>query len=405
MGNTACEVSVSLVGRAAAVYQAYRRGRVVVSRLLDSGVPTDSTVAWPALRLKYMLDDLAPRLTWTAVDGFMERKMVGDAARLEPGATRRERRRRARRRVEQDWRLTPCATMAHAHPAVQEHLFAALRGGRVVPLGGFRGFAGPEAVLVAAAGGVAQVRVDAVIFCTSYTHDWSLMPAIEMDGACGLPASAATDASDSDAGPGPAGPTGPGPEPEPARDRPARLPRLYQFIFPPRHAASAAVLSYMAPQESVWCVAELAAMAVAQIWAAETARAFGPAAMDAAYHAWWLRQWAREPSMRPGYIRARAFYRFLHRMAGTGLYDGGLARPLRLCWADARLFRALARGPVSAHAWRPCRLHRRREFSAFGSGPRRADLACPQFDSYQAFKQALRDDNPKERELDTVSEA
>ncbi|PHH63149.1 hypothetical protein CDD81_6200 [Ophiocordyceps australis] len=386
MGNTACEVSLSLAERAARVLQAYRRGRITVSRFLDNGIPTDCTVSWPLLRLKYLLDHGVGWLSMPLVDRLMVRKMVSDAARSQPACdaagkrlSRRERLRRAEHKVKGEWRLTPCPSMAHEHPAVQEHFTAALASGDIVPVRGFKAFVGGKRVLLDDG---SVVEVDAIVFCTGYRHDFGIMPELEMDGATNTTPlrtmSQLQNLAPDDAGAEP------------------HLPRLYQMMFPPRHASSVAFISWMAPQENVWCVSELASLALAQIWSAETARlqaATPPpatptstrslwrskqqakhhqprthrapsllpplaemnAAVDA-YHAWWRREWRREPSVRPGLVRAHTFYRFLHGAAGTGLYerlDHGLSgRGLRLRWEDPELYRWLAKGPINSHAWR-----------------------------------------------------
>ncbi|PHH71166.1 hypothetical protein CDD82_6709 [Ophiocordyceps australis] len=384
MGNTACEVSLSLSERACTVLQAYRRGRITVSRFLDNGAPTDSTISWPMLRLKYLLDHAVPWLSVPLVDRFMVDKMVSDAARSQPDCdsagkrlSRRERLRRAKVKVKDEWRLTPCASMAHEHPAVQEHFTAALAAGDIVPVRGFKAFLGGKRVLLDDG---SVVEADAIVFCTGYTHDFGIMPELEMDGATSTMPVRTVGELQSE------GVAADRASPEP------HLPRLYQMMFPPRHASSVAFCSWMAPQENAWCVSELASIALAQIWSGESARAQGiPAAtstppetpttawrfrraktkrraasvlpslqeMNAhvdAYHDWWRRQWQQEPSVRRGLVRAHGFYRFLHGAAGTGLYerlDHPLSgRGLRLRWQDPELYRWLAKGPMNSHAWR-----------------------------------------------------
>ncbi|KAM4064382.1 flavin-binding monooxygenase-like domain-containing protein [Hirsutella rhossiliensis] len=400
IGNTACEVAISLSGRVAKLYQAYRRGRIMVSRYLDSGIPTDSTIAWPMLRLKYMLDHKAPWLTFAAVDRLMVRKMIRDAARDEPalpGASERERRRRARQRVKSDWRLTPCPSMAHEHPAVQEDFISVLYSGAVEPVRGFKGFVGANHVLLA---DDSVVEVDAVIFCTGYSHDLRVMPELEMDGACGLPLITAGEARVKDHGDGPKQP---------------HVPRLYQMIFPPRYASSVALLSWMAPQESVWCVCELASMAVAQVWAAETSRELGlkspppgyrqpsflppleemNAQVDE-YHAWWRKEWEKEPSVRPGYLQAHTFYRFLHKMAGTAMYDNVdhlfTGRGWKLWRKDRDLYKWIARGPMSSHSWRLFETNPGQIPGCGRSTWHDARWAVQDaFETYQAYKRAVQD--------------
>ncbi|KJZ77651.1 hypothetical protein HIM_02828 [Hirsutella minnesotensis 3608] len=370
IGNTACEISISLSRHASKLYQAYRRGRLIVSRYLDNGIPTDSTISWPMLRLKYLMDHRVPWLVNPFVDELMARKMVHDTARDDiapPDISERGNRRRVRRKIKSDWGLSPRPSMAHEHPAVQEDFMPLLSSGVVTPLRGFKDFIGPSQVLL---DDNTVVEVDAVIFCTGYAHNFGLMPELEMNGACGIPLTTFGRHIGEQTENGQINH-----EPSATVNKPPALPRLYHSIFPPRHASSVAFLSWMAPQESVWSVCELASMAVAQIWSAESSRGIGlklPSAgyrkasflpslevMEAEvdhYHAWWRRQWAREHSIRPGLVRSHTFYRFLHDMAGTGLYDN-LDHPLTMCgwklwWRDRGLYRCLAQGPMNSYSWR-----------------------------------------------------
>ncbi|KAI0907766.1 FAD/NAD(P)-binding domain-containing protein [Ustulina deusta] len=367
IGNTACEVSLALANYASKVYQSYRRGRIMVSRYHDDGIPLDAQFSWPALRLKYLIDHLAPWLIGPLGDKFMVNKMISDAARSEPAdasISEKEKWKRAEKRVRDDWRLVPCPSMAHVHPAVQEDFIPALRQGDITPVHGFKDFTGDSEVLLD--DGVV-LDVDVVIFCTGYDLDFKIMPELEMDGALGLPLRTAEELSRDDAG-----------EEVRGEKQQPHLPRLYQMIFPPRYASSVAILSWMAPQENVWCVSELASMAVAQIWAAETvtdSRATSkqrqvknyrsPALLPSleemnvqvdAYHTWWRTQWQTEHSLRPGYVQGYPFYRFLHDSAGTGLYDNLdhvlTTRGWSLWWYDRELWTWLSKGPMNSYSWR-----------------------------------------------------
>ncbi|KAI1422623.1 FAD/NAD(P)-binding domain-containing protein [Xylaria sp. FL1777] len=368
IGNTACDISLALVNHASKVYQSYRRGRILVSRYRDDGIPLDTQFSWSALRLKYFIDYLVPWLIGPLGDKFMINKMISDAARSEPvdstGLSEKEKWKRAQKRVRDDWRLVPCPSMAHVHPAVQEDIIPALRRGDITPVHGFEDFAGDSEVLLD--DGVV-LEVDAVIFCTGYDLDFKIMPELEMDGAQGLPLQTAEELSKHY-------------DEEEARGEKhlPHLPRLYQMIFPPRYASSVAIVSWMAPQENAWCVSELASMAVAQIWAAEMnmgSRAASeqyqvenyrsPALLPSleemnaqvdAYHTWWRTQWQKEHSVRPGYVRGYSFYRFLHDSAGTGLYDNldhmFTTRGWGLWWHDHELWTWLSKGPMNSYSWR-----------------------------------------------------
>ena len=332
----------------------------MVSRYFDDGVPTDCTVPWPGLRFQDLLDYKFPWLAGPLLDRFIRRQMIHDAARMvsgkvpeELGLSERGRRKRAEEKIRRDWRLMPCASMVHVHPIVQEHFIPALYSGAVTPVRGFKAFVGADKALLDDG---SSVEVDAVVFCTGYTLDFGISPELEMDGTCGLPLVTTAKAK--------AG----------ARREP-HLPRLHHMIFPPRWASSVAFMSWMSPPGTAWCVRELASMAVAQAWAAETARELGlsqppdgyrkpallpsEAEMNAEvdkYHAWWRREWEKELSVHSASVRSHTFYRFLHDMAGTGMYDNLdhalTLRGWRLQWKDRRLHRWLSKGPANSYAWR-----------------------------------------------------
>lgn len=339
------------------------------SRCAEDGVPLDARFTWPSLRLKYFLDYTVPWLMRPLLDKLMRSNMISIAARsepLQPSVSPAELRRRAERRLRDDWHLLPCASMAHTHPVVQEEFLPALRRGDVIPLQGFRDFVGEKHVLLTDG---TVVEVDAVVFCTGYALDIRIMPELEMDGACGIPLQSAREASREKAMDGSESGDGSRSRGEPT------IPRLFQMIFPPRWASSVAFVSWMAPQECVWCVSELASVAVAQIWAAEAANSYRPQvrpegyrppallpSLDKmnrqvdAYHAWFRKEWEKDHSIRQGYVRAYSFYQFLHDAAGTGLYDNldhvFTGCGWRLWWNDRDLWTWLAKGPMNSHSWR-----------------------------------------------------
>ncbi|KAF5020609.1 hypothetical protein F66182_7358 [Fusarium sp. NRRL 66182] len=359
IGNTGCEIALSLCKYASKTYLAYRRGRILLSRYDDDGVPTDSQIPWPMLRLKYLLDYYVPWLTKPLVDRLMIHNMIQGAAKQEPASgdvSEKERFRRAERKVGGEWRMVPCPSLAHKHPAVQEDIFPAFHRKDIIPVHGFVEFAEENSVLLADG---ASIDVDVVIFATGYRHDFSIMPELEMDGAAGMTLKISGEL-----------------ERDKERDdqRVPHLPRLFQMIFPPRWASSVAFLSWMAPQENVWCVSELASMAVAQAWAAETAQKRGQKAPEEyrpasllppqekmnqevdSYQSWWRKEWATDHSVLHGYVRAYSFYRFLHDMAGTGLYEY-LDHPFSmrgwwLWWNDHDLWKWISMGPLNSYSWR-----------------------------------------------------
>ncbi|ESU14164.1 hypothetical protein FGSG_07846 [Fusarium graminearum PH-1] len=305
IGNTGCDIAMSLCKHVSKTYLAYRRGRFVVSRYENSGVPTDSQIPWPVLRLKYLMDYYLPTLSKWATDKFMTNKMINDSAKHEPDDGKISERQRlgiAEKRIRGEWRLVPCPSMAHRNPAAQEDIFPAFHNKDIIPMQGFVDFAGEDTVLLADG---TTVEVDVVIFATGYRHDFSIMPELEMNGAAGMGLQIAKTTEKEQT-------------PEDKEQEPS-LPRLYQMVFPPKRATSIAFLSWLAPQEAVWCVSELASMAVAQAWVADFAlkqnhnlpTPYQPSSilptekeMEAdvdLYHTWWRKEWKTDHSMMEGY--------------------------------------------------------------------------------------------------------
>ena len=365
LGNTACEVSLSLAREASRVYQSYRHGKIIISRYDGHGIPTDLE-PWPKTQLRYLLRDRLPWLARRLESRLIVRTMVCDAARQQvrnTGDSKRQRLRRAEESMRKRWQLLPCPTEL-VHPSVQDDFISALDLGRVTPVRGFRAFVSPDKVLLDDG---STIQADAVVFCTGYMLDFGIIPELEMDGSCGFPLRSAADQH-----------TAKEETPTKTREEPT-LPRLYHMLFPPRWAPSMAVLSWSSALETSWCVCELASMAVSQVWAADAmvgndtlpptsnagksyrkpsllpTEADMNSAVDK-YHAWWRRGWARVPSAHLGIIEPYSFYRFLHKMAGTGMYEHVNHSLSLQNWAlryrDRQLHRWLTDGPASSHAWR-----------------------------------------------------
>jgi len=330
----------------------------------NDGVAFDTRITWPLLQLKYLLDEIAPWLVRPFMAMTMTKEVINAAARSEPvlkgsGDSWAARRKRTERRLREDWRILPSVGMEESFPVVQEDFIPALRRGEIAPVHGFKDFAGERSVLLA--DGTVLEDVDAVIFCTGYSLDFAMFPDLEFDGACGMPLRTAGEESGND-----------------CKAKPLHIPRLYQMMFPPKWASSIAILSWFSPLESRWSSLELASMALAQIWAAETAKTtpelrklpkapnYRPPAilpsldeMNAqidAYHAWARKDRERGYPTREGFMQVYPFYRFLHNAAGTAMYENldhfFTGRGWALWWRDPELWRWLAKGPLNNYGYR-----------------------------------------------------
>ncbi|KAI0410380.1 hypothetical protein F5X98DRAFT_386154 [Xylaria grammica] len=96
---------------------------------------------------------------------------------------------------------------------------------RATPIPGFKAFVDADTVLLDDG---STIQVDAVVVCTGYSLNFSIMPELEMDGCCGLPLRTGADKHKAKAKPEQATSKA-----DATREEPA-LPRLYQMLFPPR---------------------------------------------------------------------------------------------------------------------------------------------------------------------------
>jgi dimethylaniline monooxygenase (N-oxide forming) len=127
-------------------------------------------------------------------------------------------------------------------------------------------------------------------------------------------------------------------------------------IFPPENADSLAIISNVHLNAPQIPGRELAAMAVAQIWAGNSFLPSKPA-MDAwvRKHQDWLRKrMTLSPNLNRGDILSREWNYFVHDAAGTGLHDniGWSWKAWKLWWSDSEFYRALAHGPATGHGFR-----------------------------------------------------
>ena len=148
----------------------------------------------------------------------------------------------------------------------------------------------------------------------------------------------------------------------------APMPELYQNIFALEYPDSLACLNYIvAPDNAAGC-RELAAMAIAQVWAGKAAL---PAYPDMKSHIdrhrmWFANRCATQPvSQLEGLVEVHSWLTFVHQTAGTGLYE-------RLGWTWAgmwfslmhpSLYLTLAFGVNTPHLWRLFETGRRKAWA------------------------------------------
>jgi len=208
-----------------------------------------------------------------------------------------------------------------------DDLIPLIKEGKVTSTYGIKRIVGPKKVQID--DGLVIDDVDAIITCTGYSDDMGMLS--EALTFVDAPREAAP------------------------------LPNLYMGIFPPEHADSVAIISNVHLNAPQIPGRELAAMAVAQIWAGNSSLP-SKSAMDAWVHKhqeWLRKRIARAHNLNHGDVLSREWNYFVHDAAGTGLYDniGWSWKAWKLWWSDPELYKALAHG---------LRLHMVLEYSRLG---------------------------------------
>lgn len=349
LGNTSCDICIELAGFASKIHIAHRRGRKLMSRYQDDGLPTDLALSWSTFQAKNYMDWYWPSLTWWAVDNMMTSATIAAAARGEPsGTTAGEKKKIAEKRLREEWKILPAPSMKHVNPVASESLYDSLRSGYVTLVSGFKGFNGDKLALFDDG---TEVEVDAVVFCTGYKANWDFLPDLPMNGSYGVPLTTA-------------GETDPSKVPH--------LPRLYQNIFPTQWATSFAFTSFNHPQDNNPATQELISMAIAQIWAADAASKLqdqkvapvgyrSPARLPSTdemeraiddWQTWWRQNWEIQSGMLESFTPLHPWYRFLHDAAGTGMFENvghglALTKGWGLWWRDRDLYKWMTKTPSS----------------------------------------------------------
>lgn len=228
-----------------------------------------------------------------------------------------------------EWKISPAPSLNHTPPIVSDTIIDALEHGHVQPVPGIRAFPGGKAVELDDG---TTITVDAVIWCTGYQLDFSILdPSVD-------PTRDTT----------PAWKAAPGSKGKP-------LPRLYQNVFSLDHPGSLAFLGPAFFLNSAMPTYDLAAMAIAQVWkgaSALPAQKEMEAAVDE-HHAW-LAGMAREGTVMPGLLREQAWIAWANEAAGTGVNEklAWTGEGWRFWWSDRALCGMLLDGLFTPFVYR-----------------------------------------------------
>jgi dimethylaniline monooxygenase (N-oxide forming) len=307
IGNTAGDITISLVHHAKNVYLSHRRGTKIFKRAGADGLPTDIFVTPTISAIMWWIEAYLPwlfaKIMDSTIDGnFKENWGENKAA----------------------WGLAQSPSIGDGFHVIvcNDDLVPLIKEGKVSSTQGIKRILGPKKVEMD--DGLVIDDVDSIITCTGYTDDMGML----------------SDALTFVDAPGKAAP----------------LPNLYMGIFPPEHANSVAVISNVHLNGAQIPGRELAAMAVAQIWAGNSSLPERPA-MDAwvRKHQEWLgKRIARAHGLHRGEVPSIQWMYFVHDAAGTGLYDniGWSWKAWKLWWSDRELYNVLAHGLATSHGLR-----------------------------------------------------
>ncbi|KAL1953846.1 hypothetical protein VTO42DRAFT_2106 [Malbranchea cinnamomea] len=274
-GNTAADVTGVLADVASKVYLSHRHGAIVLPRWVD-GKPVDHVRTYRKGWILGLMSRYAPGLWKKVMDGVM----LGLRNRLYD--------------IKPEWRLDPAPSCNQQRPIVSDNLIDNLSSGRVISLHPIRQVHDGETVEMTDG---TTVQVDAIIWCTGYTVDYSLLGKSDptlydddaVDGCC-----------------------------KAANGR--KMPRLYQNVISLQHPESLAFMGNLSFMNPAFLMFDLASMALAQIW---KGRSRLPSKMEMERQVddqfRWVSNLARNGPVAPGLTRGVDWLEWADEAAGLGM--------------------------------------------------------------------------------------
>lgn len=246
-----------------------------------------------------------------------------------------------------EWGFEPAPSIANQRPLVSDDLVKYLAEGRITSLVGLDRVI--DGATVEMTDGT-QVEVDAIIFCTGFSVDFSIV--------------------------GDADPTR-----ETTKDwemmvgsNGRSLPRLYQNIFSLDHPRTLAFMGNLSFMNPAFFMFDLAAMAMAQLWKGNSR--FPPARemqRQVDEHHKWVCGLAARGTVMPAVVKAADWMDWVNDVAGTnvGQYLGYGYQGWKLWMTDRRFCNMLMDGLLSPHLYRLFPSHKRKAWP----GARQAIIA------------------------------
>lgn len=301
--NTAADTCTSLVGIASQVYFSHRHPSLVVPRRLKNGTNLDHGMNYRMVQAIHFIESYYPGAISAVMQFMVNRLVESEFGPLDPA-----------------WKLSPAPSIKHKIPTVSDYLIPGLRAGDIVS----------TAVPVRIVGDYdveledgTVVTVDAIIFCTGYNSDFSIM-----------------------------GEHDPTLTPEGNYDH--YTPRLYQNVLSLKYPDSLAFIGIAIAFQPAFLTTDLSTMALAQLWSIKPASPPLPSTVE--MQAWHLDHVKWVSSVRATHptrnmikysISDGPWMRWVQETAGINL-DENLAwtnwKSWQLWWNDRHFYNLLTRG-------------------------------------------------------------
>ncbi|KAF5629961.1 flavin depend monooxygenase [Fusarium tjaetaba] len=273
VSNTGADTAAALCGHAEKVWLSRSHGVIVIPRKRD-GIPFDHTLTARTMAFMAMFESRFP-LLYEIIFNAICKKMQDNAFKMRP-----------------EWGLSPAASVLHALPVVSDNLIPLLESGDITSIPKIKRVTGPKEIELTDG---TRLDVDAIIWCTGYKADFSLLDASVDPTRNTTPKWAEAIGS---------------------RGKP--LPRLYQNVFSLDHPDSLAFLGNVLVATSAFPISDLCTMAITQIWKGNSAL---PSidemnrATDEHHEA--ICKLANRGSVVPGWLRQADWLAWADRAAGS----------------------------------------------------------------------------------------
>ncbi|KAL6233056.1 hypothetical protein BDW75DRAFT_242379 [Aspergillus navahoensis] len=316
LNNSAGDTATSMLGLADKIYLSHRKGTIFLKRW-NKNKPVDHDISWVRLQIMQKYMDYVPRLyNWSVL------QLQNQLHTLRP-----------------EWELNEnLPPFTQRLPLINDDIIAAMHEGKIIPVPNLAEVLDAQTVLLS--DGTTISDLDAIIFCTGYKPDFSILDDYEAQFSR-VYYYPHKDNCETD------------PSSAPSSAKP--LPRLYQNIFSLDYPDSLAYVCGVGFQMAAFHVYDLASMALAQVWKGavplpplETMRA------QVEQHYQWIVSRAQLGSVHPDLVQAPEWYIWVNETAGTGVYQklGYGVAGWKFWWQDRVFCNTLMHGMFSPHTYR-----------------------------------------------------